>query len=67
MFGMLIFLFHIALFCLFVRLPRPQEVCVRSYSSQLARLHVEHYLYMLMHSVPDSAAMNADTPVSSKC
>ncbi len=43
-----------------------QEVCVRSYNSQLARLHVEHHFYLLMHSVPDSATMTADAPVSSE-
>ena len=29
-----------------------QELCIKRYNSQLARVHVEHHLYLLMRSVP---------------
>ena len=42
-----------------------QELCIRSYSSQLARIHIEHYLYQLLQSMPETRDLQEDAPVTS--
>ena len=40
---------------------------MHSYSSQLARIHVEHYLFQLMQSYPELNGTAEDAPPTSKC
>ena len=39
---------------------------MHAYSSQLARVHVENYLFQLMHAFPEMMGMAEDAPVTSE-
>ena len=39
---------------------------MRSYNCQLARVHVEHYLYRLMQSMPNMEELASHAPITSK-
>ena len=39
---------------------------MHAYSSQLARIHVEHYLFQLMQSYPELNGTTKDAPATSE-
>lgn len=43
----------------------PQELCMASYSCQVAKLHIEHYLYHLLSSTPGLYELPSNATVSS--
>ncbi len=42
----------------------PQELCIRSYSSQLARIHVDNFLFKVVSSYPELSSFGGDAPVT---
>ena len=41
-----------------------QELCLKSYSTQLAHIHIEYYLHQLLQSVPGLSTLPPNSPVT---
>ena len=39
---------------------------MKSYSSQLARIHIDHYLFQLLQDTPDLASVSSEAPITSE-
>ena len=43
-----------------------QELCMKSYSSQLARIHIDNFLFKVMETYPELGSFAGDAPVTSE-